>query len=141
MHTIGSGKSPRTYNLPVIILETVTSSGKTWYKIQNDTALNSSRTDLDYDNQYNFSRDYLYIPADNVKIVKGTVQKSYLPGDVNGDDKVSSLDYIQIKNHIMKTKVLSGNALTRADVNKDGKVSSLDYIKIKNHIMGTNKLF
>lgn len=141
VHTIGSGKSPRTYNLPVIILETVTSSGKTWYKIQNDTALNSSRTDLDYDNQYNFSRDYLYIPADNVKIVKGTVQKSYLPGDVNGDDKVSSLDYIQIKNHIMKTKVLSGNALTRADVNKDGKVSSLDYIKIKNHIMGTNKLF
>lgn len=73
--------------------------------------------------------------------MKGTVQKSYLPGDVNGDDKVSSLDYIQIKNHIMKTKVLSGNALTRADVNKDGKVSSLDYIKIKNHIMGTNRLF
>ena len=46
-----------------------------------------------------------------------------------------------IKNHIMKSKVLTGNSLTRADVNKDGKVSSLDYIKIKNHIMGTNKLF
>lgn len=50
---------------------------------------------------------------------------------MNGDDKVSSLDYIQIKNHIMKTKVLTGNALTRADVNRDGIVSSLDYIKIK----------
>ena len=60
---------------------------------------------------------------------------------MNGDDKVSSLDYIQIKNHIMKTKVLTGNALTRADVNRDGIVSSLDYIKIKNHIMGTNRLF
>lgn len=141
VHTIGSGKSPRTYNLPVVILETITSNGKTWYKIQNDTALNSSRTDLDYDNKYDFSRDYLYIPADNVKIVKGSPQKAYLTGDVNGDDKVSSLDYIQIKNHIMKTKVLTGNALTRADVNRDGKVSSLDYIKIKNHIMGTNRLF
>ena len=142
VHTIGSGKSPRTYNLPVIILgEVKDTKGKIWYKIQNDTALNASRTDLDYDKRYDFSRDYLYIPSDNVRIVKGTTQKTYLPGDVNGDDKVSSLDYIQIKNHIMKTKVLTGNSLTRADVNKDGKVSSLDYIKIKNHIMGTNKLF
>lgn len=142
VHTIGSGKSPRTYNLPVIILgEVKDTKGKIWYKTQNDTALNASRTDLDYDKRYDFSRDYLYIPSDNVRIVKGTTQKTYLPGDVNGDDKVSSLDYIQIKNHIMKTKVLTGNSLTRADVNKDGKVSSLDYIKIKNHIMGTNKLF
>ncbi len=70
-----------------------------------------------------------------------TVKKVYLPGDVNGDDKVTSLDYIQIKNHIMKTKILTGDALKRADVNKDGKVTSLDYIKIKNHIMGTNRLF
>src|SRR5699024_4956079 len=116
VHTIGSGKSPRTYNLPVIILgEVKDTKGKIWYKIQNDTALNASRTDLDYDNRYDFSRDYLYIPSDNVRIVKGTTQKTYLPGDVNGDDKVSSLDYIQIKNHIMKTKVLTGNSLTRAD--------------------------
>src|SRR5699024_8687092 len=70
VHTIGSGKSPRTYNLPVIILgEVKDTKGKIWYKIQNDTALNASRTDLDYDNRYDFSRDYLYIPSDNVRIV------------------------------------------------------------------------
>ncbi len=136
--------SPRTYNLPVVILDTVTdSSGNQWYKIQSDTALNSNRTDTKYNNQYDFERDYLYIPVTGVIIVsKGEVNvPTYLTGDVNGDGKVSSLDYIQIKNHIMNSKILSGASLLRADVNGDGKVSSLDYIKIKNHIMGTNKLF
>ena len=146
---MGSGSSPRTYNLPVIVLDTVTVSGKKWYKIQSDTALNESRTDTDWDNQYKFSRDYLYVPASDVTIVVNGYDSStldgdsqtYLVGDVNGDGKVSSLDYIKIKNHIMGTNKLTGSPLTRADVNGDGKVSSLDYIKIKNHIMGTNKLF
>ncbi len=147
VHTLGAKNevtSPRTYNLPVIILDTIKdSSGNRWYKIQSDTALNSSRTDTSWSNQYNFTRDYLYIPATNVTVVNqgSVVVPSYLPGDVNGDGKVSSLDYIQIKNHIMQVKILNGASLLRADVNGDGKVSSLDYIKVKNHIMGTNKLF
>lgn len=143
-HVLGSGSSPRTYDLTVVILGTETdSSGNKWYKIQSDTALNNDRTDTKWNNVYNFSKDYLYIPASNVTIVeKGdSVVPSFLKGDVNGDGKVSSLDYIQVKNHIMKSKVLSGESLERADVNQDGKVTSLDYIKIKNHIMGTNKLF
>ena len=75
----------------------------------------------------------------------GAKDPNYVPpfpiGDVNGDYKVSSLDYIKIKNYIMETKTLSGEELKRADVNKDGSITSLDYIKIKNHIMGTNLLF
>lgn len=145
-HVLGNGeRSPVTYNLPVIILDTITdSAGNKWYKIQSDTALNASRTDTTYNNIYSFTRDYLFIPATGVTVVNQgsvVVATPYLPGDVNGDGKVSSLDYIQIKNHIMQSKVLSGNSLVRADVNQDGKVTSLDYIKIKNHIMGTNKLF
>ncbi len=143
-HTLGSDKSPHTYNLPVIILDKVTdSSGVSWYKIQSDTTLNGDRTDTNWNGRYDFSRDYLYIPAPGVTVIKqgnSTVYK-YLPGDVNGDGKVTSLDYIQIKNHIMQSKVLSGDVLIRADVNVDGKVTSLDYIKVKNHIMKVNSLF
>ena len=84
------------------------------------------------------NRDYVYVKSSEVSLVN---IPQFLKGDVNGDEKVSSLDYIQIKNHIMKSKVLNGISLIRADVNGDGKVSSLDYIKIKNHIMGTNPLF
>lgn len=65
----------------------------------------------------------------------------YPLGDVSGDYKVTSLDFIKIKNHIMKTKTMTNEELKRADVNGDGKVTSLDFIKIKNHIIGTNKLF
>lgn len=56
--------------------------------------------------------------------------------DVNGDGKISALDYVKIKNHIMKTNLISSDVyLTAADVNDDGKISALDYVRIKNYIM------
>ena len=60
----------------------------------------------------------------------------YVWGDANGDGKVSALDYITIKNHIMETKLITDESLLlAADTNDDGKVSALDYIAIKNYIM------
>ena len=58
-------------------------------------------------------------------------------GDVNGDGKVKSTDYILIKNYIMDSKksALTGQKLTAADVNGDGKVKSTDYVLIKSYIM------
>lgn len=57
-------------------------------------------------------------------------------GDANEDGKVSALDYIAIKNHIMETVVIkTKNGLKGADTNNDGKISALDYIAIKNYIM------
>lgn len=57
-------------------------------------------------------------------------------GDVNGDGKISSSDYVNIKNNIMGSVSLNNVKKLGADVNKDGKVSSSDYVLIKNHIMG-----
>ena len=148
-HTLGSGSSPRTYNLPVIVLDTVTVSGKNWYKIQSDTALNESRTDTDWDNQYKFSRDYLYVPASDVTIVVNGYDSStsdsnetaYLPGDVNGDGKVEANDYMLIKLHVLKRKTLTGDMLSRADVDQDGKIEANDYMLIKLHVLGRKLLF
>lgn len=57
-------------------------------------------------------------------------------GDVYADGKVSSLDYVKIKNHIMETSLISDDfVLIAADVNGDDKISALDYVKIKNYIM------
>ena len=148
-HTLGSGNSPRTYNLPVIILDTVTVSGKKWYKIQSDTALNSSRTDTDWDNKYSFSRDYLYIPASDVTIVTNGSDSStsdgnsstYLRGDVDGDGKVEANDYMLIKLHVLGRKKLSSNMLDRADIDKDGYIEANDYMLIKLHVLGRKKLF
>lgn len=60
---------------------------------------------------------------------------SYNKGDVNGDAKISSMDYVLVKNHILNISKLTGDAALAADVNGDGKISSMDYVLIKNHIL------
>ena len=76
--------------------------------------------------------------GDKIKIKTDSEEKEYtiiLYGDVNGDGKISSADYIMVKNHIMEVTKLSELEKIYADANKDGKVSSGDYVAIKNHIM------
>jgi len=76
--------------------------------------------------------------GDKIKIKTGSEEKEYtiiLYGDVNSDGKISSADYIMVKNHIMDVSKLSQLELEFADANKDGKVNSADYVAIKNHIM------
>ena len=60
---------------------------------------------------------------------------TYEKGDVNMDAKITSSDYVLIKNHIMGTKLLSEEAKKYADYNGDGKITSSDYVLIKNYIM------
>ena len=55
-------------------------------------------------------------------------------GDVSGDGKINSSDYVKVRKHIMGT-ALTGVYFTAADYNKDGRVASSDYVKIKKIIM------
>ena len=67
----------------------------------------------------------------------GTVTSTTLYGDANGDGKISSLDYVAVKNHILGTTTITDSELLElADANQDGKISSLDYVWIKNYILG-----
>ena len=81
-----------------------------------------------------------YVSYDYLEEIKDTPKPdptpTYKKGDVNGDGKVSAVDYIMIKNHIMGRSTLRGENLKRADVNGDGKITAVDYIIIKNIIMG-----
>lgn len=62
-------------------------------------------------------------------------------GDINGDGKISALDYTLIKNHIMDVqKITDKNMKLTADVNGDNKISALDYTLIKNDIMDVKKI-
>lgn len=62
-------------------------------------------------------------------------------GDINGDGKISALDYTLIKNHIMDVqKIMDTNMKLTADVNGDNKISALDYTLIKNDIMDVKKI-
>ena len=81
--------------------------------------------------------------GDIITISNGNNSGQYrvvINGDTNGDGKITSLDYVKVKNHIMKKKMLTGSYEVSADTNKDGKITSLDYVKIKNHIIGKKSL-
>ena len=64
-----------------------------------------------------------------------------LYGDVNGDGKISAMDYMLIKNKIMEVKEITG-AIEKdvSDVNSDSKISALDYMLIKNDILDVRKI-
>ena len=64
------------------------------------------------------------------------VYTAIIYGDVNGDGKISAVDYVSVKNQILKENAINGIYLKSADVNKDGKVSAVDYVTIKNQILG-----
>ena len=128
---------------------TTVSGSNVWYKIQLDTPLNSSRSAIDYSGDgYDFEKSYGYIHS---SLLSKTIYKSesgdtdtptttYKKGDVNNDGKISSMDYVLVKNHILDIKKLNGSAAIAADVNGDNKISSMDYVLIKNDILGISKI-
>lgn len=75
--------------------------------------------------------------SDNVNDTNSNNNKNIniIKGDVNEDGKITSSDYVLIKNHIMGIRNLSEQAKEYADYNQDGKVTSSDYVLIKNYIM------
>lgn len=131
-----------TYNVPVTILGTTTSNGVTWYKIQSDMPVVSGRGSVIFSQTYNYTNDYAYVKASLVSVVNGDApsESAVKLGDPSQDGSISSMDYILVRNHIMGTSTLSGNAKMAADVNEDGSISSMDYILIRNHIMGVSTI-
>ncbi len=57
-------------------------------------------------------------------------------GDVNGDGKISGVDYVKVRNNLDGTTTLTTAQSKAADVNKDSKVSGVDYVKIRNYLDG-----
>lgn len=135
--------SYKLYNVPVVILDSITYNNVLWYKIQSDMPVVSGRGSVLFSQIYNFSNDYVYVKASLVTTTNDGTGSSgstedYMLGDPSGDGNITSLDYILVRNHIMGTSILTGNSLLAADPSGDGNITSLDYILIRNHIMGTS---
>ncbi len=61
-------------------------------------------------------------------------------GDVNGDGKVLSNDYLVIKKHIASPS-LTGVKLEAANVNADSNINTSDYLRVKRHIAGSFDIY
>ena len=95
------------------------------------------------DRDGNIKTNDIFKTGDSVTIVGNDKENTYtvlIYGDVNGDGKISAIDYVNVKNYILKSSNLTGAYELTADVNRDGKVNAIDYVQIKNNIMGKNTI-
>lgn len=94
------------------------------------------------------NKDQEYIGTNTKVTIKekqyGFILEEYeclIYGDINGDGKISAMDYTLIKNDIMDVKKITNkNMNLTADVNGDNKISAMDYTLIKNDIMDVKKI-
>lgn len=122
-------------------------NGAYWDKIlKNDGTVGYvARTTYDYESNY---KEYLIAVggtglSSNNNPNQGNSNNSSstnndnksIKGDVNQDGRITSSDYVLIKNSIMGTYNLADKQRELADYNGDGKITSSDYVLIKNKIM------
>ncbi len=116
------------------IEKATTRTGKTyWDKVRKSDGTEgyvARETDID-EATYKL---YL-VPVNEGNNSNSSNSSSNKKGDVNGDGKITSSDYVLVKNHIMGKANLTGTAKEAADYNNDGKITSSDYVLIKNYIM------
>ena len=105
-------------------------AGTYWDKIRTSNGTEGYVARETYENEAEY-KQYL-IPVSNSE----DNNDDYKPGDVNGDGKITSSDYVLIKDYIMGNSELSDTAKKAADYNQDGKITSSDYVLIKDYIMG-----
>ena len=68
--------------------------------------------------------------------------KIHLLGDINGDGKVTTIDFVRVNSHARGVTLLSDYELKCADVvGTDGKVTTADAIRINAHAKGTSLLW
>ena len=63
-----------------------------------------------------------------------------LLGDVDGDGRVSALDYAMLKRHVMRTRTLPAKSREMGDVDGDGRITAMDYLLVKRHVLKTYDL-
>jgi hypothetical protein len=63
-----------------------------------------------------------------------------VPGDVDGDGKISVTDYTQMRYDILNLRPLTGMYKFAGDVNYDGKVAITDYTMIRYDILGLKNI-
>ncbi|TYQ18213.1 UNVERIFIED_CONTAM: C1A family cysteine protease [Acetivibrio alkalicellulosi] len=77
----------------------------------------------------------LFFNSDAVEIIK--IKSDVLYGDVNGDGKIDSRDYVLLNRYILGIidQFPCNNGITSADVDRNGQIDSTDYILLKRYLI------
>ena len=66
--------------------------------------------------------------------------KTVVYGDVNGDGKITAVDYAKIKNYVLGNSNLTDAQIEASDVNHSKTVTAADYGKLKNVVLGKSTI-
>ena len=72
--------------------------------------------------------------SDGETLARHVLFEKYLPGDADGDGKVTISDATTVQKHVAQIITLEGNLLKAADANGDGKVDISDATQIQKYI-------
>ncbi len=61
-------------------------------------------------------------------------------GDADGDGRISIVDLVVVKRHLLEIKSMSGISFTAGDINRDGKVSIVDLVYVKKHLLELSEI-
>lgn len=105
-------------------------------KVSNILAQSSTATIKNKTGEAIVDNNQLMATGDIVTIdgVEHTVVKL---GDANGDGKITSADYVRIKNSLRGKVEFDTYQKQAADANKDNNVTSADYVRVKNYLRKT----
>ena len=85
------------------------------------------------------TREYIVVVGNSSVIQDVKIQ---LKGDINGDGKVTTIDFVRVNSHARGVTLLSGYELKCADVvGTDGKVTTADAIRVNAHAKGATLLW
>ncbi|MBR5746549.1 MAG: dockerin type I repeat-containing protein [Clostridia bacterium] len=107
------------------------------YKLSDTGRLTAISTTLD---PFRRTADFevyelgMYAVVDNSVTYGGTV---FIPGDINGNQKIDPADYAMAKRTFLGTFELLPDMLKRGDINKNGKIDAVEYAMIKRHVLRT----
>ncbi len=83
--------------------------------------------------------DVLLFFADDGSLYKRLI--CVIKGDLNGDGKISSSDYIALRLHILKRKALTSAEFIAADINEDGRITPLDYVSLRMFLLKKTDIY
>ncbi|MDD4165105.1 MAG: polysaccharide deacetylase family protein [Eubacteriales bacterium] len=78
-----------------------------------------------------------YVGTGNIINCKDGTYKAVVLGDVDGDGKITSRDYLKLKRNFLNLYELKNEYLSAGDADEDGAIKAFDYLIIKRHFLGT----